>query len=734
MSENNNNNGAHPGVRSLLAKFENSPSNITSPPSRGRSPVGSGSGPDTPGSARQLSRVRASFVTVEGAIQSTQSSSQGSPLRKTSGPSDESSMFGPQINEQGVESRRENVVSPTPGGQHDGQPGTLDAVAKKDTPPAAVPAVKYEQPAVADNSTPAVNVQEAKKELKPSGEAPPASDIFQKTSAKTVTKRPSNIHSSNANAPSKASSTTASTTTKQAASSNARSTATKESTKERTSTLATKTSRASLNPAAKSTTRTTRGSTTAQDASKSSPPSNKTRAKSPTKPVRLPSSMTAPTQASAARLGTSAPSAGRTATSGSTLTRKPSSLKSPAPTQARSAAGATSGVRRQASRPSLPTQPASERPSSRVSDGGSSTKPVNEGFLARMMRPTASSASKSQDKTEAKPPQKTSTSPKAPRQSLAKAPERSAAPPKMKTAPLKPQTEKRQATKKQTAPRKESEEVKPPVQANESEKENIEVSPSVPASQQTVVEEPEKEIPAKPTADDTNEEKVEAKEVEPAAETAPEPIEEPVVQPSQESVAEPAAEPIPEVTEPEPTTEKPVEPAEPKESLTAEPKEPLVQEKATLDGAADVPVVEELEAPKETSAPAVTEPEAKEAEEISVEVPIEPKTGDVPADDQPETSTEGYSTPLLDLNAIVDQEETPKPVVGEASESDPSAALVDTSDETAEPLKDINIPAPSAQPEEESSAKEPTSTEKPAAETESKTTADEIDFQSLTLT
>ncbi|OJJ46910.1 hypothetical protein ASPZODRAFT_1849428 [Penicilliopsis zonata CBS 506.65] len=53
--------GAHPGVRSLLARFENNSQNNTpSPPSRGRSPVDS----DNPDS-RPLSKVRASFVAVE---------------------------------------------------------------------------------------------------------------------------------------------------------------------------------------------------------------------------------------------------------------------------------------------------------------------------------------------------------------------------------------------------------------------------------------------------------------------------------------------------------------------------------------------------------------------------------------------------------------------------------------------------------------------------------------------
>lgn len=136
----------------------------------------------------------------------------------------------------------------------------------------------------------------------------------------------------------------------------------------------------------------------------------KPRPKSPTKPVKLPSSMTAPTASSLSKVSPASPpsrQAHRPAqeqntkvasrppsrmnlTSNAELRRKSSSLmdrpalgKPPAPYS----------VRKQSSRQSLPGVPASE------------------GFLARMMRPTTSSASKTYDKAVTPPRSKSSTRP-----------------------------------------------------------------------------------------------------------------------------------------------------------------------------------------------------------------------------------------------------------------------------------------------------------------------------------
>lgn len=67
--------------------------------------------------------------------------------------------------------------------------------------------------------------------------------------------------------------------------------------------------------------------------------------------------------------------------------------------------GASLNPGRKTSRPSLPgPSNASEKSKSRTSTGA--PKAADEGFLARMMRPTASSASKTHEKVEVKTPPK----------------------------------------------------------------------------------------------------------------------------------------------------------------------------------------------------------------------------------------------------------------------------------------------------------------------------------------
>ncbi|KAI9727838.1 MAG: hypothetical protein M1834_007884 [Cirrosporium novae-zelandiae] len=152
-------------------------------------------------------------------------------------------------------------------------------------------------------------------------------------------------------------------------------------------------------------------------------PNNKVKPRSPTRPIRLPTNLTAPTAASAAKTASaaSAPAAAprapsRTRGANTELRRKPSTNlhKSGAPVSSKTATHApATSVRNKTSRQSLASQPppvlhrsSMDRPRSRVSMTAT-TKLADEGFLARMMRPTASSASKVHDKTDAvSPPQK----------------------------------------------------------------------------------------------------------------------------------------------------------------------------------------------------------------------------------------------------------------------------------------------------------------------------------------
>ncbi|OQD77672.1 hypothetical protein PENDEC_c002G01271 [Penicillium decumbens] len=721
MSDNN----AHPGVRSLLAKFENGESPITSPPSRGRSPVGSA----TSGSTRQLSRVRASFVTVDGVMQSNPSS----PLRKTSGRSDSPGIFGPQINADEVEARRQNVISPTPAGSlGNSQTSVLAAIEPRSgkAPAATTESKEDSKTGRADTAAPPKESTPRRESTpsapKPSGSGVPAGNPVRKT----VTKRPSNIHVAKTNATSKPSTTSKSPTDNTTAKPSAR-----EVAKERSDALARKSSRASLNPAAKTATRTNRGATPAQDTQKTSPTSSqggKPQMKSPTRPVRLPASATAPTQASSARLGPqgSSASAGRTSTTTSTLTRKPSALKSATGAgQTRTANGSTASVRRQSSRPSLPTQPSEERPSSRTSNAGS--KPA-DGFLARMMRPTESSRSKTNE-TKA-PPKGSTVTAKAPRPSMGRAPERSTTQAKTKAAPLQPQKGKSQAPEKEAKPQ--NEEAKPTQPEQESEKENIEEStptiPEEPTTEEpkaTVVEQPKPEVSSAPVKEEMTEKLVET--AEPGV----------AVDPSSESGAK-LDEPVTEVAATEAPAESTTETAS--KDVSQAPSQSAV-EGDTVEASAEG----KDEAAKET--PAV--PDVKNVEDSPTEdapqvngaqvseVPVEKPKGEVK--EAPVDTVE--KTPAVEQEmhrpeqAVPEASQSSKNLENESDEAAPQVAeeiavpepSVESDGDASNIVKDVTTPDPSVESKEEPATKNTV----PAAQTTTETKSDtvDIDFANLNL-
>ena len=136
--------------------------------------------------------------------------------------------------------------------------------------------------------------------------------------------------------------------------------------------------------------------TNASKPSSSGPPKStfiKPRPKSPTKPARLPASATAPTAASAAKLDGEGPKAPAI----STAAKPKANINQTKPPRA-----------------SLPARsiPAPEKPKRsqpRASMASATSKPAEGGFLARMMRPTQASKSKTHDKVEVKSPPRSST-------------------------------------------------------------------------------------------------------------------------------------------------------------------------------------------------------------------------------------------------------------------------------------------------------------------------------------
>lgn len=130
----------------------------------------------------------------------------------------------------------------------------------------------------------------------------------------------------------------------------------------------------------------------------------KLRPKSPTRPVRLPAAATAATESFAAKVGDGVLTS-QTGAAGDRPVRRVSVLNKDRQTGSSRVppSTASSDNRKKSSRPSLPAvHRGFERPSSRASAAG--PKIPEEGFLARMMRPTASSASKTHEKNEPKSP------------------------------------------------------------------------------------------------------------------------------------------------------------------------------------------------------------------------------------------------------------------------------------------------------------------------------------------
>ncbi|KAF5863898.1 hypothetical protein ETB97_009184 [Aspergillus alliaceus] len=409
--------GAHPGVRSLLARFENNNSNSnyqnnqnnTSPPSRGRSPVGS----EHSGS-RPMSKVRASFIAVDGATQS----GTVSALRSVSSRSD-SPVAPPSrvrsFNSDDLNAPLKSSLSPV---SNDNERPPNEA---KSSEMVETPIAQLTPPDKGTGSQAKEGMSSYNKENEPALAVPA---VLSPSKMQTVTKRPSTIQvdktaSANQSMPKSTSSTGLKssahprTPTSPAKPDHGKTSkparpprlpATRDSPKAPT----TKPSRPSLNTAAKTPTWPARSSMSVREAVKSTASNatctSKAEPRPPTKSARLPASATTPTLSSTTR-------GGATGATASSLSRKPSTLRSATSGAHRTTTPAASSVRKQASHPSLSLQAVNERPHSRVSN---SSKAVDEGFLARMMRPTASSASKAHDKVEVKSPPRSSRASRAP--------------------------------------------------------------------------------------------------------------------------------------------------------------------------------------------------------------------------------------------------------------------------------------------------------------------------------
>ncbi|CAI0646816.1 unnamed protein product [Colletotrichum noveboracense] len=152
----------------------------------------------------------------------------------------------------------------------------------------------------------------------------------------------------------------------------------------------------------------------------------KPKVKSPTRPVRLPASLMAPTAASVSKVKGEAPR--------ETLSRSSGNQGRPASRASAAGAGPHKTLKRQNSvinrpRPSIgppPKKPLQDHPTTKKE------KEVDENFLARMMRPTQSSSSKTTEKAPVTPPRhrsstqgsgKASSVSRSPRRTIKRSPE-----------------------------------------------------------------------------------------------------------------------------------------------------------------------------------------------------------------------------------------------------------------------------------------------------------------------
>ncbi|EHA54736.1 hypothetical protein MGG_11185 [Pyricularia oryzae 70-15] len=305
----------------------------------------------------------------------------------------------------------------------------------------------------------------------------------------------------------------------------------------------------------------------------------KPKPKSPTRPVALPAGLTTHTAASATRTGT-----GRSSSS-----RQSGSYQNPesrSPSRTSTTTGGT--LRRQSSTINRPRPSIGPPPKTAAVDHPVTKreKPVDEGFLARMMRPTQASSSKTHEKVAASPPRKNP--------GVSNVTKRPVANKDTVAGAVKKTVAKTDALVKKASSR--------PIVAKQPSEPEDKLAPQKGAVSKTTSKSKSQGVGAK--AGDKPEA---AKAPEPAPQAAPAPETKPELEP------EPKPEPVPQVKTLEPKTDEPrVVPVE------ASRVDPVTAEASQTSQSA---VVLENESPK---------PETAEATQLADPVEISPRD-DVPA-------------------------------------------------------------------------------------------------------
>ncbi|OTA57438.1 hypothetical protein K449DRAFT_437304 [Hypoxylon sp. EC38] len=429
------------GVRNLRAMFEQKGEN--NPPDRGRSPGPGGLSVGSPSpshSPRPLSKVRTTFVAVEkdGRVGLRREHSGDSISVSSRRFSNETDTTTPQPASEKADDTTENMAKNASAFKTNLSQEAIPESPVQSAPPKSSPKKESRSPNLAPNPNPdkITDEEEPKTRLLPGNPTDKAA-----TRGSSVTPTPATSATTNGKPKTAA-------TTKSVPKAAPVSTATKSVSKapkspntlKPTATTTKSSARASSLPPQKKPTpaaskpheapKKAAASTTAKStvtsgkkpASLDLPPSGagfvKPKPKSPTRPVKLPSSLTAPTTSYASKLGTGntahPPRQSLSRASGNAQHLNAASTTHRSPSRASIAtagtASHTKGLKRQSStisrpRPSLGPPP---KPAAKDHPVAKKEAHVDESFLARMMRPTQASSSKTSEKAPVTPPRKQS--------------------------------------------------------------------------------------------------------------------------------------------------------------------------------------------------------------------------------------------------------------------------------------------------------------------------------------
>ncbi|KAI0193489.1 hypothetical protein F4808DRAFT_442010 [Astrocystis sublimbata] len=711
------------GVRNLRAMFEQK--GDSQPDDRGRSPGPSGFATPSPtASPRPLSKVRTSFVAVEkdGRIglrrdpsrdSETVSSRRFSNDTDTSTPFERSDPFTDNMTTS-VSSFKKNLA-------HEPIPESP----MQDTTPVKFSSKKgHKSPSLEPNANPdkVTDEEEPKTKMLPSN---PTDSAAAHLGGTVLTEGASDVLNSTP------STSTASKTKVTGASKPAAKTAAPVSIAK----TALKTSRApstkepakaavpAANPKKTTATKTTASKPAALDLPPSGTGFVKPKPKSPTRPVKLPSSLTTHTAASAQKYGPGSAAAPATSSrqslsraSGNAqhlavnpTTHRSSSRNSLSPastttTTAKTLSHKPSNANIRRSRPSLGPPP---KPASKEQPAGKKDAHVDEGFLARMMRPTASSAKKTSDKAVTPPRKQAQPAPirkvdtkdvKENAKKVVSKMQASAPVPSAQAKPVKKSVQPVAAKEKPTA-----KEIAPAVAQVETAEAAIEeakqststAEPSVVNGGESETEASVKDEPVTVEAEPVpsydgpselkqnavTEDPLKVEDIEDTVQEAEEPIHqlqstESEVEAPQNETAEAAKDAVP-VEEPAVEAEKAVEPSEPEHTVAEVEKieEPKTEAKTEPEPKAEVETAaktEEVEPETKTEAKSEAEAEikteAKPEPEIKTEPKIEPKI-----DTESETKTEAKTE--TEVLATTDGSKDDKTEEGEKAQDSIKAAI-----------------------------------------------------------